>query len=190
MEEYTIQTVARNNVGKRNNIVLRKKGLIPGIIYNDKTNIIISILHHDYIMNYLEEDSFVSGVINLYVDKIAYKVIIKDVLRHPYKNQILHMDFQIISDEDIINMHVPFKFIGSNIAPGIKAGGTIAYLMNEIEISCIPKKLPKYIDIDLSNMNVSNMIYTNDITWPEGVNPTNKLHNYPIVTIHAPKAKK
>ena len=94
----------------------------------------------------------------------------KDVQRHPAKPQIMHMDFQRIVEDEEIKMLVPIHFLGEDVAIGVKqSGGKVSHLMNEVEIVCLPKNLPEYIELDISELELDDMLKLSDIPLPEGV---------------------
>jgi large subunit ribosomal protein L25 len=119
--------------------------------------------------------------------------ILKDVQRHPAKVQILHMDLQRIVEDEEIRMNVPLHFKGAEIAPGVKtSGGSVAHLMSDVEVVCLPKHLPEYLEIDISGLELDDMLHLSDIKLPEGVEipqlAQGPEHDQAIVSIHVIKA--
>jgi large subunit ribosomal protein L25 len=95
---------------------------------------------------------------------------LKDVQRHPAKRQILHLDLQRIVEDRKIKMNVPIHYLGEDVAVGVKEeGGTVTKITNEVEVTCLPKDLPEYLDVDISHLGLNEMMYLTDIIVPEGV---------------------
>jgi large subunit ribosomal protein L25 len=140
----------------------------------------------------MESEAFYSSVLNVKVGDKNQAAIVKDVQRHPAKRQVLHLDLQRILADEEIRMNVPLHFVGDEVAPGVKAGGTVARLMNDVEVVCLPKDLPEYFEIDLSKLELDVMLHLSDIPLPEGVQLVElshgEGHDQPIVSIHVMKA--
>jgi large subunit ribosomal protein L25 len=137
----------------------------------------------------LENESFYSSILNIKVGKKSQAAILKDLQRHPARNQIMHMDFQRIVEDEEIRMNVPLHFIGEDIAPGVKqGGGSVSHLMTDVEIVCLPRYLPEYIDIDVSELELDEMLSMSDIVLPEGVEipalAQGPEADRPVVAIH------
>ena len=138
-------------------------------------------------------ESLVSGVyiINLKVDGKNQKVVLKDLQRHPFKQRIQHMDFQRVSATQTITMQVPLHFLGEDECPGVKAGGKISKTITEVEIRCLAKNLPEFLEVDLSTSELDAVIHLSDIQLPKGVEITAISHgnenNQPVASVHIPK---
>jgi large subunit ribosomal protein L25 len=144
---------------------------------------------HNKVLLELENESFYSSILNIKVGKKSQAAILKDLQRHPSKNQIMHMDFQRIVEDEEIRMNVPLHFIGEDIAPGVKqGGGSVSHLMTDVEIVCLPRYLPEYIDIDVSKLELDDMLSMSDIVLPEGVEipalAQGPEADRPVVAIH------
>ena len=142
--------------------------------------------------HHLENEAFYSHILSLTVDGgKAEKVVLKDVQRDPAKPKILHVDFQRVSEKDKLHMHVPLHFVGEDVAPGVKAGGLISHLMSNLDVACLAKDLPEYIEVDVSQMDTGDSLHLSDIKLPEGVEITalaqGEDHDLPVVSIHAPR---
>ncbi|MDH5456292.1 MAG: 50S ribosomal protein L25, partial [Gammaproteobacteria bacterium] len=123
------------------------------------------------------------------VGEKSQAAILKDVQRHPAKNQILHMDFQRIVEDEEIKMSVPLHFLNEDIAIGVKqGGGKVSHLLNEVEVVCLPKHLPEYLEVDIAELELDAMLKMSDIPLPEGVSIPALAHgpeaDHPIVNIH------
>ncbi len=168
---FTINAKSREDTGKGASRRLRRlTGEVPAIIYGGKKDAEkISILHKD-ITKALENDAVYSSIISLSIDGKAEDTIIKDIQRHPAKQIILHMDFLRVSKTTKLQTRVPLNFINEDICVGVKlGGGLIAHTMTDIEVSCLPKDLPESIDVDMTEVDVGQIVHLSDLTLPEGV---------------------
>ena len=168
---FTINAKSREDTGKGASRRLRRlTGEVPAIIYGGKKNAEkISILHKD-ITKALENDAVYSSIISLSIDGKAEDTIIKDIQRHPAKQVILHMDFLRVSKTTKLQTRVPLNFINEDICVGVKlGGGLIAHTMTDIEVSCLPKDLPESIDVDMTEVDVGQIVHLSDLTLPDGV---------------------
>jgi large subunit ribosomal protein L25 len=188
---FNIQAVARSDKGKGASRRLRREGLVPGVIYGGgKEPEMISTLHNK-LLQHLEHEAFYSSIVNVEVDGKIQRVILKDLQRHPAKPFVLHFDLLRVADTDRIKMNVPLHFIGEEEAPGIKAGGTVSHALVDLEIICEAQNLPEYIEVDVSGMDVGDMLHLSDIKLPEGVEVValshgdSHDHDELVVTIHA-----
>jgi len=147
---------------------------------------------HNKVLHELENESFYSSILNIKVGNKSQAAIVKDIQRHPAKNHIIHLDFQRIVEDEEIRMNVPIHFIGEDIAVGVKeGGGSVSRMRNEVEIVCLPKHLPEYLELDISQLELDGMMYLTDIKLPEGVEIPELAHEgeqaQPIVSIHVIK---
>ena len=168
---FTINAKSREDTGKGASRRLRRlTGEVPAIIYGGKKDAEkISILHKD-ITKALENDAVYSSIISLSIDGKAEDTIIKDIQRHPAKQIILHMDFLRVSKTTKLQTRVPLNFINEDICVGVKlGGGLIAHTMTDIEVSCLPKDLPEAIDVDMTEVDVGQIVHLSDLTLPDGV---------------------
>ena len=168
---FTINAKSREDTGKGASRRLRRlTGEVPAIIYGGKKDAEkISILHKD-IMKALENDAVYSSIISLSIDGKAEDTIIKDIQRHPAKQIILHMDFLRVSKTTKLQTRVPLNFINEDTCVGVKlGGGLIAHTMTDIEVSCLPRDLPEAIDVDMTEVDVGQIVHLSDLTLPDGV---------------------
>ena len=168
---FTINAKSREDTGKGASRRLRRlTGEVPAIIYGGKKDAEkISILHKD-ITKALENDAVYSSIISLSIDGKAEDTIIKDIQRHPAKQIILHMDFLRVSKTTKLQTRVPLNFINEDTCVGVKlGGGLIAHTMTDIEVSCLPKDLPESIDVDMTEVDVGQIVHLSDLTLPDGV---------------------
>ena len=143
-------------------------------------------------MHQLEHEAFFSHILTIKLDGSSEKVVLKDLQRHPYKPHLLHVDFQRINEAEELTMRIPLHFINEDKCPGVKTGGgVVSHIMSELEIVCLPKDLPEYIEIDLINMEVGDSIHLGDLKMPEGVVIAALEHggdpSQPVVSVHVPR---
>ena len=177
----------RKDVKKGASRRLRRMGLVPAIVYGaDKEPMCIKI-SHNLILQALQHEAFYSHILTLNVDNKKESVVLKAVQRHPYRQQILHIDFLRIKANEKLTMNIPIHLLGAEDAPGVKDGGTVLRYLKEVEIECFPADLPEFIEVDLSNVELNQTIHLSDLTLPPKVELTADIEdeeqNEPIVSI-------
>ena len=191
-DDFDLVAELREDQGKGASRRLRHEGKVPAIIYGAGRPPRALVFDHNKVVLKLENESFYSSVLNIQVRGRSQAAILKDVQRHPAKPLIMHMDFQRIVEDEEIKMSVPLHFIGEDVAVGVKeGGGKVAHLMNEVDIVCLPKHLPEYIDVDITDLELDEMLSMSDIKLPEGVSipalAQGPEQDRPIVSIHVIK---
>jgi len=161
----------REDVGKGASRRLRHQGKIPAVIYGGKTAPATLTLEHDPLMHAAAQESFYSTILEIKVaDGRRQKVIVRDVHHHPYKMQIMHLDFLRVSAEEVLRMSVPIHFVGESESEAGKISGLIIqHLVTEVEIAALPANLPEFLEVDLSGMDEGDVVMLSDIKLPEGV---------------------
>ena len=169
---------------------LRHEGSTPGILYGGvKDAISLEIDTKELFMQFRHE-AFHASILTLNLEGKKESVILRDFQMHPVRNNIQHIDFQRINENEKISVKVPFHFINEETAPGVKIeGGLVSHIMTEIDISCLPKDLPQYIEVDLGELAMGESIHLSEVTVPEGVELTSLTdENDPAITsISKPK---
>ena len=188
-DDFDLIAETREDQGKGASRRLRRQGLVPAIIYGAGRRPRALAFDHNRVLQQLENESFYSSILNIKVRDKSQAVILKDLQRHPAKNQIMHMDFQRIVEDEEIRMNVPLHFIGEDVAPGVKqGGGSVSHLMTDVEVVCLPKHLPEYLDVDVTNLELDEMLSMSDIVLPEGVEipalAQGPEADRPVVSIH------
>src|SRR5210317_1218293 len=191
-DDFDLIADIREDQGKGASRRLRHEAKVPAIIYGAGRPPRALVFDHNRVIQQLENESFYSSVLNIKVGEKSQAAILKDVQRHPAKPIVMHMDFQRIVADQEIKMSVPLHFIGEDVAPGVKqAGGVVSHLMNEVDIVCLPRYLPEFIDVDVSELELDAMLSLSDIKLPEGVSipalAQGPEQNRPIVSIHVIK---
>ena len=186
---FDLKASLRQDKGKGASRRLRRGGKVPGILYGGGKDALALALDHDPIMHSLENEAFYSHILTLDVDGNIEKVVLKDLQRHPSKPSLVHIDFQRINEAEKLRMHVPLHFVGADVAPGVKTGGgVVSYLVNDVEISCLPKDLPEFIEVDMSAMQLNDILHLSDLKVPGGVElialSHGTEHDLPVASIH------
>jgi large subunit ribosomal protein L25 len=171
---------------------LRRSGKVPAILYGGHAEPRQLILDHQNLLTLLVNERFYSTILALKVNGEVQPAILKDVQRHPAKNQILHMDLQRVLENEKIRMTIPLHFKGAAAAPGVKTqGGVVSHLLNDVEVNCLPKDLPEFLEIDMSTMEMNDMKRLSDIPLPPGVELVDLAHgrDEAVASIHHPRAE-
>jgi large subunit ribosomal protein L25 len=189
-ESFEIIAVARGDAGKGASRRLRREGMVPGIIYGGDAAPEMIATKHNELIQHLEHEAFYSHILSVKVDGKAEKVVLRDLQRHPAKPFVTHFDLQRVSATDRIKMQVPLHFVGADTCPGAKAGGDVSHNMTELEVICQAKDLPEYITVDMSAMNMGDILHLSSVDLPAGVElivPVDEEHDLPVAAIHAPR---
>ena len=188
-----LNATKRDVKGKGASRRLRHANTLPAIIYGaGKDPLSITLLQKD-IQHKLSDENFYSQVLSLNIEGAKEDVLIRDIQHHPYKMDVMHMDFMRVRADQVVHVHVPLHFIGGDIAPGVKEeGGAISHVMMEVEIECLPKYIPTSIEVDISEMHLGDVIHLSELKMPEGVSVLAILHDpehdTAVVNIHQSKA--
>jgi large subunit ribosomal protein L25 len=181
----------RETQGKGASRRLRHEGKVPAILYGGHSEARALTLSHQKLIVMLENERFYSTILSLKVGDQTQNAILKDVQRHPYKNAIVHIDFQRVEDNQKIRMSIPLHFVGAAISPGVKTqGGIVSHMRNEVEVSCLPKDLPEFIEVDMSALTLNESIHMSQLKIPDGVELTALAkEDAAVASIHSPRAE-
>ncbi len=194
--EFVLSAEVRSDYGKGASRRLRKSEKFPGIIYGGGGNPTPISLNHNEVMNNLQHEAFFSHILTLDVGGAKEQAIIKDIQRHPFKQQILHIDFQRVVAGEALTVRVPLHYINEEACVGVKRdGGSINRIETEISVSCLPRDLPEYIEVDLIELELGQTLHLSDVKLPEGVTSTDLAHgdedhDRAIVAVHQTRAAK
>jgi len=169
---------------------LRHAGKGPGIVYGGAAAPVQIELDHNTLYHALRKEAFHASVLTLNVDGAKETVLLRDTQWHPYKQQVLHVDFQRVDKDHKIHVKVPLHFLNANVAPGVKTGGGKPhYIVNELDVQCLPGSLPEFIEVEMGKLEVGHSIHANDLTLPAGVELVAhvKVETPAVVSINAPK---
>ncbi len=181
----------RDGQGKGASRRLRHTGRVPAILYGGHTEPRAISLDHQKLMTLIDNEKFYSSIINLKVGDKTQAAIVKDLQMHPARNAIQHVDLQRVVETEKIRIHIPIHFKGEAASPGVKSeGGVVSHRIADVEISCLPKDLPEFIELDLSGMHINESKHLSDLPLPEGVTiPAIAKGNATVVSIHPPRAE-
>jgi len=184
--DFEVGAQRRRDAGKGASRRLRRQGLLPAIVYGaDREPEMISVVHNE-LVRHLEDEAFYSQVLDLKVGDETEEVVIKDLQRHPAKPFILHVDFQRVRALEKIRKTIPLNFLHEDSAKGVKLGGMVSRKFTEIEVICLPKDLPRNIEVDLLEMEIGDIMHLSEISLPEGVVLAHAPDpDVPIVIIHS-----
>jgi large subunit ribosomal protein L25 len=187
-----LQAEARKEVGKSATRRLRRlENKVPAIVYGGSKKPQSIHLAHNKVTKALENQSIYSTVFDLHVDNKVEQVILKALQRHPYKSLILHMDLQRVSGKDVLVKAIPIHFINEEVAKGAKAGGIITHNMNQVEVRCQVKNLPEFIEVNMADVDLNDIVHLSDLQLPKGVELTVDLkdasYDLAVASIHPPK---
>lgn len=148
---------------------LRNSGRVPGIIYGSGDAVMIEIDHND-LFHKLRSEAFHASVLMLDLEGKKESVMLRDFVMHPFRQQVQHIDFQRVDLKKKMHIKVPLHFINEDVAPGVKqGGGKISHVLHELDISCLPKDLPAFIEVDLGGLELGHSVHVSDLKLPKGV---------------------
>ena len=175
--EHKISATGRNDEGKGASRRLRRSALIPAIVYGGDAAPRSVQLEHEKTWLASQNEWFYSSILDLDLDGKVEKVLLRDLQRHPYKQQIMHIDFQRVSENQAIRVSVPLHFLNTEKSPAGKAADVVVtHELNEVDISCLPKDLPEFIEVDLGELTVGTIVHLSELKLPAGVEiPSLKL---------------
>ena len=170
MSEHTIKATSRAVEGKGASRRLRHAASIPAIVYGGKSAPQPIQLDHEKIWLAQQNEWFYSSILNLDVEGKVEQVLLRDMQRHPFKQIIMHLDFQRVSADQALRAKVPLHFLNEDVSPAGKAAEVVVtHELNEVVIECLPKDLPEFLEIDLSELTVGTILHLSDLKLPEGV---------------------
>jgi large subunit ribosomal protein L25 len=181
----------RETQGKGASRRLRHEGKVPAILYGGHADARTLTLSHQKLLIMLDNERFYSTILSLKVGDQTQAAILKDVQRHPYKNSIVHVDFQRVEENEKIRISIPLHFTGAAVSPGVKSqGGIVSHMRNEAEVTCLPKDLPEFIEVDISGLSLNESIHLSQLKLPEGVVLVDLAkEDSAVVAIHSPRAE-
>jgi large subunit ribosomal protein L25 len=200
---FEVQAELRSDEGKGASRRLRHAGKVPAIIYGGDDAPVSLALDHNQFLRHLAEEAFYAHILNIVVDGKKQQAVLKDLQRHPASDmKIMHADFLRIDSKHAMTMTIPLHFVGEDVAPGVKEGGLVSHLMTDVEVSCLPKDLPEYIEVDVSALEMDASIHLSELVLPKDVTLTALSHgqeehleegerstyDQSVVNIHAPRA--
>jgi large subunit ribosomal protein L25 len=169
---------------------LRVSGRVPGIVYGaDQAAQTVELDHKELLRN-LGLEAFHASILDMSLNGEKFQALLRDYQMHPWKKQVVHVDFQRVDKNRKIHMKIPLHFRNAEICPGVKTGGgVVQQAMIALDIQCLPGDLPEFIEVDLKDMELNDTLHVMDLALPKGVEPVAKLkHENPsVVSVHVPK---
>ncbi|WP_374605278.1 50S ribosomal protein L25/general stress protein Ctc [Arenimonas sp.] len=167
---HNLTATGRKDEGKGASRRLRRSGHVPAIVYGGHKDPMSIQIEHNHLWIASQNEWFYSAIVDLDVDGKVEKVLLRDMQRHPFKQQILHLDFLRVSENEALRAKVPLHFVNQETSPaGKSAGVVVTHELNEVEVSCLPKDLPEFLEIDLSGLVVGDIVHLSQIKLPKGV---------------------
>jgi large subunit ribosomal protein L25 len=168
---------------------LRHSGKTPGIVYGGTAKPAPIELDHNALIHALKNEAFHASILTMKIGSASERVLLRDVQMHPYRPQVLHIDFQRIDENRKIHMKVPLHFVNGESSPAVKLGGAIvSHVLNEVDVACLPKHLPEFIDVDLANLEIGHSVKVSDLKLPEGLTAVTHGKDPVVATAVVPKA--
>ena len=148
---------------------LRNTGRVPGVVYGVGDVNLIELDHNELYYK-LRAEAFHASILTLNLDGKKESVQLRDFVMHPFRQQVQHIDFQRVDEKKKMHIKVPLHFVNEDIAPGVKlGGGKISHVLHELDITCLPKDLPSFIEVDLGQMELGHSVHVADLKLPDGV---------------------
>lgn len=195
-QEFLIEAFPRGDQGRGASRRLRREERkIPAIIYGGKKEAVSISIWHNELKKALENEAFFSHVLTIELEGKKESVILKDLQRHPYKPLLTHADFLRVDKDHEIHVNVPLHFLNEESAPAIKLQGGVAnHQINEVEVICLPQNLPEFLEVDMAEVEMDQVVHLSDLKLPKGVRVAALLqgedHDLPVVAIHKPRGAK
>ncbi len=188
--KITIKAETRKVQGTGASRRLRRAEKVPGIVYGGGTDATVIELDHNDIYHKLRSEAFHASILDMELDGKKQPVLLRDVQMHAFRQIVMHVDFQRVAADKKIHMKVPLHFINADIAPGVKvSSGMVSHIVNELDIACLPKDLPEFIEVDLKDLAAGHSIHISNLKMPAGVEAITKRGDDPAVaTIIIPRA--
>jgi large subunit ribosomal protein L25 len=167
---FEFTAFARTQEGRGASRRMRRAGKAPGIVYGGSAVPQPIELDHNALFHALRNEAFHASILTMKLGGDASKVLLRDVQMHPFRNEILHVDFQRVDENRRIHMKVPLHFANEELSPAVKiSGALVSHVLNELDIACLPKDLPEFIEVDLANLTVGQSLHASGLKLPAGV---------------------
>jgi len=187
---FTFGADVRGTQGKGASRRLRHTGKVPAILYGAHKDAQSLVLDQQNLLTMIADERFYSSIVRLKIGDSTQEAIIKDVQMHPAKNLVVHVDLQRVVEDEKIRIRLPIHFKGESISPGVKTeGGVVSHMRADVEVSCLPKDLPEFLELDLSGMHLNETKFLADVPLPAGVTIPELSQRNAVVSIHAPRAE-
>ncbi len=189
--KHTITADLRDDQGKGASRRLRRAGLVPGVLYGADRPARSIQLNHNEVIHASRTEGFFSSIVELDFNGKKQPVLVRDWQVHPFRQQMLHMDFMRVREDEEIRVNVPLHFLNQEDSPaGKTAGIVISHNLTEVEVACLPGDLPEFLEIDLAELKEGDLIHLSDIKLPENVKIVALMHeDHDYTVVSAQKIK-
>ena len=186
-----VVATSRNAQGTSASRRLRRQGMVPGIIYGGGGQPVNVELEHNPLFHALRKEKFHASILDMELDGKPERVLLRSFQMHPYRPQVLHIDFQRVAEDTKVHMRVPLHFSGQDSSPAVKGSSAmVSHVLSEIEIACLPRDLPEYIEVDLSGLTAQSTVHVSDLKLPAGVSALLRGKEDPVVvSVSVPAAQ-
>jgi len=182
--QFELKAQARTLQGSGASRRLRRAGKVPGIIYGGEAAPQAIELDHNELLLDMKREAFHASILNIVLGGKKQQVLLRDTQMHAYKLQILHVDFQRVTATEELHLMVPLHFINEDSAPGVKlSGGLVNRVLTEVDVQCLPRNLPEFIEVDVGALEVGESIHLSELKLPKGVKLTHEDDNSLVVGI-------
>jgi len=180
--EIQVKASKREEQGSGASRRLRRAGKLPGIIYGGEQEALPVTFDHNDMYHMLHKEAFHASVLTIDVDGTKHSAVLRDSQWHAYRQQVLHVDFQRVDATHKIHLKVPLHFINAEICPGVKLeGGMVSHVISELDVQCLPKDLPEFIEVDLKDLTGGKSLHVSELALPAGVEAVHHGEGDPIV---------
>lgn len=192
MKPFELNVEKRTARGRAANRRLRREGKVPVVLYGGKSEPLMLTVEHNDLDHHLHHEAFYSHIIKVSIaGGGTEEAVLRDLQRHPSRPFVQHMDLLRVVAGETLRMNVPFHFTGEEECPGVKEeGGIVQHSMNDVEVECLPRDLPEYIEVDCSALGVGDAVHLSELTLPEGVELVDLMHesDRTVVSVQLPRA--
>jgi large subunit ribosomal protein L25 len=188
--DFVLNAEVRTTQGKGASRRLRREGKVPAVLYGGHKDPVMLTIGGFELDKRLKNEAFYSHILTLNIGGTEESAVLKDLQRHPAKPQITHLDLQRVVADEELRMHVPLHFKGEAVAPGVKqGGGVVQHHLVDVEVLCLPKHLPEFIEVDVSAMELNDALHLSQLKLPEGVTLVALEHDddQAVVSVHIPR---
>lgn len=192
-QQFEITAQSRTQSNSNANRRMRKAGQVPAVVYGGGRPPVLLAVNHNELIRHLENEAFYSHILTLKAEGKKDKVILRNIQRHPSKARVLHIDFFRVSEDQQIKVHVPLHFINEDICCGVKEqGGIISHMQTDVEVACLPKDLPEYLEVDVADLSLGHSLHLSDLKLSAGISLTalsqSDANDYALVSVIMPRA--
>ena len=168
---FIVEAEVRTGSGTAASRRARRNGQVPVVVYGGGEDEQYLLVDHNKMILQIEVEAFHSALVQIQVGDDLQRAVLRDVQMHPYKQQIMHLDFQRVSRKDTITMTVPLHFKGEETCPGVKVeSGVMTHNMTSVDVTCLGVNLPEYVEVDVSELSIGDAVHLSQITMPKDVN--------------------